>query len=117
MERPVPKHAAGNGSHPVTTDLDRMLADTESRTATRMERLVATDGFAELLAKSAENAVALSSISAQVWDLVLRNLRVVSRADVHRLERRLSRMDDKLELVLQEVERLSAQRGLQGPPA
>jgi len=39
-------------------------------------------------------------------DLVLRNLRVASRQDINRLTRALGRTEDKLEQVLQEVERL-----------
>jgi len=38
--------------------------------------------------------------------LILRNLRLASRADITRLVRQLHRTEDKLERVLQEVEEL-----------
>jgi hypothetical protein len=44
-------------------------------------------------------------------DLVLRNLRVASRQDLNRLTRALGRTEDKLELVLQEVESLREEIG------
>ncbi|MBA2638260.1 MAG: hypothetical protein H0U79_08600 [Solirubrobacterales bacterium] len=46
-------------------------------------------------------------LSAGALDLVIRNLRLAGRADVTRLGRQLARTEDKLELVLQEVERLN----------
>jgi BMFP domain-containing protein YqiC len=39
---------------------------------------------------------------------VLRNLRIAGRSDVDRLARQLARTEDKLELLLQAVERLEA---------
>ena len=94
----------------------RALAETESRMAGAMEQLVGGKGFAALLGQAAENAVALTTINAQVWDLVLRNLRVAGRGDVHRLGRRLNDIDDKLEVLLQEVERLAEQRATVDSP-
>jgi hypothetical protein len=78
----------------------------ESRTARALEELVAKPSFGSLLAMSAENAAALTRISADVADLVLRNLRIAGRADIVRLARQLHRTEDKLERVLQEVETL-----------
>jgi hypothetical protein len=98
-------------SHSATFDdqeLRRLLEGAESRTAKAMERLVAGEGFSELLVTVAENAAALSKITGDVWDLMLRNLRVASRADVNRLARQLGRSEDKLELLLQAIERLEA---------
>ena len=76
----------------------------ESEAARATERLVGSGGFASLLGQVAENAAALSKISNDAFDLVLRNLRLAGRRDVIRLSRQLARTEDKLERVLQEVE-------------
>ena len=91
---------------PGARQLRRALADTESRMAAAAEQLVGGRGFAALLAQSAENAVALTTINEQMWDLLLRNMRLAGRGDIHRLGRRLNEIDDKLEVILQEIERL-----------
>jgi hypothetical protein len=78
----------------------------ESATAKAFEEMVAKPSFGRLLAMSAENVAALSRIGSDMADLVLRNLRLVSRADITRLARQLNRTEDKLERVLQEVEQL-----------
>jgi hypothetical protein len=93
--------------HPSPADEAKRLYDeSETRTARAFEQLVARDSFGELLAKMTENVVALTRIGNDAFDLVLRNLRLAGRQDVIRLSRQLSRTEDKLELVLQEVERL-----------
>ena len=84
----------------------RLYEESENRTAKAFEELVARDSFGELLARMTENVVALTKIGTDVFDLLLRNLRLAGRADVTRLARQLARAEDKLELVLQEVERL-----------
>jgi hypothetical protein len=56
-----------------------------------------------------ENVAALARIGSDCADLVLRNLRLASRADTTRLARQLHRTEDKLERVLQEVEALRDQ--------
>jgi len=78
----------------------------ESSSARALEELVASRGFGWVFARSAENVAAMVHISAEVADLVLRNLRLAGRADVTRLARQLHRTEDKLERVLQEVEAL-----------
>ena len=78
----------------------------ESRTAQAFEDLVSKPSFGVLLARSAENVAAISRISSDFADLVLRNLRLAGRADVTRLARQLQRTEDKLERVLQEIEAL-----------
>ena len=78
----------------------------ESRAAEAFEELVSKPSFGVLLARSAENVAAISRISSDLADLVLRNLRVAGRADVTRLARQLHRTEDKLERLLQEVEEL-----------
>jgi hypothetical protein len=86
--------------------LRRVIEDFESQTAQAMEQLVAGEGFAELMATFTANTVALTRISSDVMDLVLRNLRLAGRTDIDRLARQLTRTEDKLELMLQALERL-----------
>jgi hypothetical protein len=86
--------------------IDRLLERVEAQTAAAMEELVATDGFGVLLARTAENAAALTRIGSEAPELALRNLRVAGRRDVVRLGQALARSEDKLERVLQEVEEL-----------
>jgi hypothetical protein len=78
----------------------------ESEAAAGAERSVAGEGFAELLVQLTENAVAVSRITADVWDLMVRNMRLAGRADIDRLARQLARSEDKLELLLQGIEQL-----------
>jgi hypothetical protein len=87
----------------------RLYEEAESRTAKAAERLVARDSFGELLAMATENVVGLTRMGFDALDLAWSNLRLAGRRDVTRLGRQLGRTEDKLELVLQEVERL---RGL-----
>lgn len=91
----------------------------ESRTADAFEDLVSRPSFGVLLAHTAENIAALTRISADMADAVLRNLRIAGRADVVRLARQLQRTEDKLERVLQEVEELrdelARERSADGP--
>jgi hypothetical protein len=90
-------------------EVRRLYEEAESRVAKATERIVARDSFGELLAMVTENAVAVTRIGNEAMDLVLRNLRVASRQDINRLTRALGRTEDKLEQVLQEVERLQEQ--------
>jgi hypothetical protein len=89
-----------------TEDVQRMYEDAEKRTAQAFEEVVSRASFGELLARMTENVVGLTKIGTDTFDLVLRNVRLAGRADVTRLARQLGRTEDKLELVLQEVERL-----------
>jgi hypothetical protein len=84
----------------------KLYEDAEAQTAKAMEDLVNQDSFGELLAKVAGNVVAVMKIGGDVADLVVGNLRVAGRRDVLSLHRQLARTEDKLEMVLQEVERL-----------
>jgi hypothetical protein len=90
--------------------LRRALAGAESRMAAAMEQLVGGKGFSQLLGQAAENAAALTSINAELWDLFLRNVRVAGQADINRLGRTLNGIDDKLEVLLQELESLGEHR-------
>jgi hypothetical protein len=85
----------------------RGLADQfEGQLAQGVERMVAGEGFAELLAGMTENTVAIWKIGADSWDLVWRAVRLPARPDFDRLARQLARTEDKLELLLQAVEQL-----------
>ncbi|MBV9309359.1 MAG: hypothetical protein JOZ73_00925 [Solirubrobacterales bacterium] len=88
-------------------EVKRLYEEAESATARALEESVSRPSFGELLARVTENAVALTKIGTDVFDLMLRNLRLAGRQDVTRLARQLARTEDKLELVLQEVERLN----------
>jgi len=92
-------------------EVRRLYDEAENRVAKAAERVVSRDSFGELLAMVTENAVALTRIGNEAMDLVLRNLRVASRQDLNRLTRALGRTEDKLELVLQEVESLREEIG------
>jgi hypothetical protein len=82
----------------------RLYEQAETEAAKASERLVGSGGFASLLGQFAENVAALTKLTNDAMDLVLRNLRVASRRDIVRLSRQLGRTEDKLERVLQEVE-------------
>jgi hypothetical protein len=84
----------------------RLYEEAESSTAKAMEELVQRDAFGELLARTTENLVAVVKIGNDVMDSLLRNLRVAGRRDVTRLGEQLNRTEDKLELVLQHLERV-----------
>jgi hypothetical protein len=92
-----------------TEEVRRLYEDAEKRTAAAMEGLVKRDAFGELLARATENILALTRIGNDAADLVVRNLRLAGRRDITALARQIARTEDKLELVLQEVERLQAQ--------
>ena len=87
----------------------RLYEEAESRVAKAAERVVSRDSFGELLAMATENVVAVTRMSFDALDLVWSNLRLAGRRDITRLGRQLGRTEDKLELVLQEVERLRNQ--------
>src|SRR4051812_48913054 len=80
------------------------MEEAEQRTASAMEKLVQSNAFGELLARSTENVMGLTRIGFDTFDLVIRNLRLAGRKDVARLGTQLARTEDKLERVLQEVE-------------
>jgi hypothetical protein len=87
----------------------RLYEEAESRMAKAAERVVSRDSFGELLAMATENVVAVTRMSFDALDLMWSNLRLAGRRDITRLGRQLGRTEDKLELVLREVERLRDQ--------
>jgi hypothetical protein len=84
----------------------RLYEEAETRTARAMEELVGRDAFGEVLARVTENVLALVKMGNDATDLVVRNLRLAGRRDITGLARQIARTEDKLELLLQEVERL-----------
>jgi len=94
-------------------EVRRLYEEAEDRTAKAWEGVVQRDAFGELLARVTENVVAVTRIGNDVADLVLRNLRIAGRRDLAALGRQLARTEDKLEMVLQEIERLQAQLAAQ----
>jgi hypothetical protein len=102
--------------HPSPTDqVKRLYEDTEKRTSRAFEELVARDSFGEVLARVTENVVGVIKIGNDAFDLILRNLRLAGRQDITRLGRQLARTEDKLELVLQQIENLQ-ERLAEAPP-
>ena len=96
--------------HPSPAEqIKSLYEESESRTAEAFEQLVKRDSFGELLARMTENVVGVTKIATDTFDLVLRNLRLAGRQDITRLARQLARAEDKLELVLQEIEGLREQ--------
>jgi hypothetical protein len=87
----------------------RLYEDAEARVAKAAERAVSRESFGELLAMATENVVALTRMGFDAMDLVWSNLRLAGRRDITRLARQIGRTEDKLEQVLQEVERLREQ--------
>jgi hypothetical protein len=105
------------GGWPKVAPLRQVLVDAEKAMSSSMEQLVESKGFTEVLGQAAENLVALTTLNAGFWDLVLRNLRIAGRADIHRLGGRLNQIEDKLEVLLQEVERIGDDRDQTGGSA
>jgi hypothetical protein len=96
--------------------VSRLYEQAETQAARASEHLVGSQGFAALLGQMAENAAAVTKLGNDALDLVVRNLRLAGRRDVVRLARQLSRTEDKLERVLQELEELRDQVRDQPPP-
>lgn len=92
-----------------------LYEETEAKLASAAEELVGRNSFAELLSRLTENAMAVTRIGNDAVDLAVRNLRLAGRQDITRLARQLARTEDKLELVLQQVERLEESVRAQAP--
>ena len=69
----------------------------------QLEEFATGEAFGALLARTAENAAAMTSLWADSCDAVLRSFRFAGRKDVARLGARIAQTDDKLERVLQEL--------------
>lgn len=90
-------------------DAERGLREAESELSDAAEEFVSRPRFADTLSLAAENLAATSKIAGDIFDLVLRNLRLAGRRDLVNLAKQLGRTEDKLERVLQEIERLRAE--------
>lgn len=71
-----------------------------------LEEVVNTKAFGDILAQLTGNLVAVSRISGETLDMLIRNARLAGRKDVSELARQLGRTEDKLEAVLALVEDL-----------
>jgi hypothetical protein len=106
-----------NGDRPSPgLGLGSLFAEVESGLAQALERAVAGPSFAVLLGYFTENVIALSKIAADSADLAVSSLRIAGRRDVVRLERQLGRAEDKLEILLQELEGLRTELARGQPP-
>lgn len=84
----------------------RLYVEARSSASRTVEEIVSRGSLGELTARLTENVVAVTKIGADMYDLIVRDLRLAGRHDVTRLARQLARTEDKVELVLQEVEGL-----------
>lgn len=98
-------------------EVQRLYNEAETQMARAMEDLVSRDSFGSLLVRATENVMGMTQIANGAVDLVVRNLRLAGRPDLVRLARQISRTEDKLEMVLQEVEKLNARLEELQPPA
>jgi hypothetical protein len=84
----------------------RAYEQVEGQLSAALDQLVATNGFADLLATSATNVMALTRMANGAVDRIVRATRLAARQDVTQLARQLARTEDKLERLLQAVEEL-----------
>jgi uncharacterized protein YlxW (UPF0749 family) len=93
----------------------RAYEQLEGRLSTALDQLVGSNGFADLLASSATNAMALTRLANGTVDQAVRATRLAARTDVTNLARQLARTEDKLERLLQAVETLQTRLDEVGP--
>lgn len=93
---------ATDGAQQFRRHVDEFL----STAAPGLEEVTSSKAFGAMLAQTVGNVVALHRIGNDVLDLAIRNVRLAGRADVTSLHRQLVRTEDKLEQVLEVVERL-----------
>lgn len=84
----------------------KLVDDFLAGAAPSLEGVVNSKAYGELLGQTVGNIVALNRMNSDAMDLLLRNLRIAGRADIVSLHRQLARTEDKLESVLEIVERL-----------
>jgi hypothetical protein len=84
----------------------RAYEQVEGQVSAALDQLVATNGFADLLATSATNVMALTRLANGTVDRFVRSTRLAARQDVTELARQLARTEDKLERLLQAVQTL-----------
>ncbi len=96
------EESSTNGSEQFRKFVDDFL----STAAPALEDVVNSKAYGEMLGQAVGNLVALNRMNNDVMDLTVRNLRIAGRADVVSLHRQLARNEDKLEMVLEIVERI-----------
>lgn len=106
-----------SAAQPQEDPVRRLFKETEAALSAASEQTVQRDAFGELLARATENVMAVTKIGCDVADLIVRNLRLAGRSDINRLARQLARTEDKLELLLQEIEALRAETRGGAPPS
>jgi hypothetical protein len=99
----------GQSSRSLTDAAASIAGKFESAAAEKAESAVSGRGFATVLGWAAENVLAVARIGSDVADLAIRNLRLAGRRDLARLGVQQARTEDKLEQLLQEVERLEVE--------
>jgi hypothetical protein len=104
-------------AQPQEDPVRRLFKESEAALSAATEQTVQRDAFGELLARTTENVMAVVKIGFDVGDLIVRNLRLAGRSDIDRLGRQLARTEDKLELLLQEIEALRAETRASDPPS
>lgn len=97
---------AEQSSADATEQFRKIVDDFLAAAAPTLEGVVDSKAYGELLGQTVANLVAVNRINSDTMDLTLRNLRIASRADVVSLHRQLARTEDKLEMVLEVVERI-----------
>ncbi|HEY6795744.1 MAG TPA: hypothetical protein VI248_13780 [Kineosporiaceae bacterium] len=108
------------GTTPLATPLAtayRAYEQFEAQLAAALDHVVATNGFADLLATTATNVMALTRIVNGSVDRMVRSTRLAARQDVTDLARQLARTEDKLERLLQAVESVQEQLTHEKAPA
>ena len=104
-------------AEPHEDSIRQLFKESQDAFAAATEQTVQREAFGELLARATENVMGVTKIAFDVADLIVRNLRLAGRADIDRLGRQLARTEDKLELLLQEIEALRAETRDGPPPA
>jgi alkylhydroperoxidase family enzyme len=106
-----------NGSQQFRNFVDDFL----SVAGPALENVVNSKAYGEMLGQTVGNLVALNRMGNDAMDLAVRNARLAGRSDVVSLHRQLARNEDKLEMVLETVERLedelAAERRRNAAPA
>jgi hypothetical protein len=97
-------------------DVQRLYNEAEAAMGKAMEDMVSRESFGSLLVRVTENVMALTQIANGAVDLMVRNTRLAGRTDIVKLARQIARTEDKLELVLQEIERLHTRVDALQPP-
>jgi hypothetical protein len=97
-------------------EVQRLYNEAEAAMGKAMEDMVSRESFGALLVRVTENVMALTQIANGAVDLMVRNTRLAGRTDIVKLARQIARTEDKLELVLQEIERLHTRVDALQPP-